>query len=122
MNAVIAMCTFCEIHGPKVIFSTQSYRTFDDKEKINKRQHFYGPKELINQTNNDNDNNNSKTSMTIKNCDGCENFGIIKYLSNEHESRTSFLSSRQPLAEDIANLLSHACIRFKIFPIIIIKL
>ncbi|KAK0168066.1 hypothetical protein PV327_001904 [Microctonus hyperodae] len=108
MDAVIAMCTFCEIHGPRIIFSTQTYRTFDEKD-TNKKLGFYGSKEIMLQSQ-----RNKHVSSTDDNrheCDGCGSLGNVKYLSNEHESRTSFVSARQPLTDDIANLLGHACIR-----------
>ncbi|XP_072757656.1 folliculin [Anoplolepis gracilipes] len=44
-------------------------------------------------------------------CEGCQSIRNIKYLSNEHETRTSFLSAQQSLMQDIGNLLKHACIR-----------
>lgn len=103
------MCTFCEIHGPRIIFSTQTYRTFNEKD-TNKKLGFYGPKEIMLQGQ-----RNKHVSSTDDNrheCDGCGSLGNVKYLSNEHESRTSFVSARQPLTDDIANLLGHACIRF----------
>ncbi|XP_034939749.1 folliculin [Chelonus insularis] len=107
MNAVIAMCTFCEIHGPRVIFTTQTYRTFDNKDST-KKLRFYGPKEIMQQCYR---RRFSISDDSRRECDGCKSLGNVKYLSNEHESRTSFLSARQPLTEDIANLLGHACIR-----------
>ncbi|XP_043269884.1 folliculin [Venturia canescens] len=116
MNAVIAMCTFCEMHGPRVIFTTQTYRTFD--ETCVKKMRFYGPKEIMRRGGSDNAGESSDDPLLHrtnenydKNCDGCESLGNVKYLSNEHESRTSFLSARQALTEDMVNLLKHACIR-----------
>lgn len=103
MNAVIAMCTFCEIHGPRVIFTTQTYRSFYEKESM-KKVRFYGPKQVMEQSLNVYDDSKNE-------CDGCHSLGNVKYLSNEHESKTSFLSARQPLTEDIKLLLEHACIR-----------
>ncbi|XP_011310592.1 folliculin [Fopius arisanus] len=108
MNAVIAMCTFCEVHGPRVIFTTQTYRIYDKDDKESKKLKFYGPREILEEA--------DKRRLTgvggeRKECDGCESLGNVKYLSNEHDSRTSFVSARQPLTQDIANLLAHACIR-----------
>lgn len=102
MNAIIALCTFCEMHGPKVIFTTQTYRSFEDQntEKLK----FYGPKEILRQGQTMCDDNRRE-------CEGCQSLGNIKYLSNEHETRTSFLSAQQPLTQDVSNLLKHACIR-----------
>ena len=103
MNAVIALCTFCEMHGPKVIFTTQTYRNFEDQNL--ERLKFYGPKEVLRQRSIGN-------TETQHECEGCHSLGNLKYLSNEHETRTSFLSAQQPLVMDIGNLLRHACIRY----------
>ncbi|XP_053995100.1 uncharacterized protein LOC128885211 [Hylaeus volcanicus] len=44
-------------------------------------------------------------------CEGCQSIGNVKYLSNEHETRTSFLSAQQSLTQDVWCLLKHACFR-----------
>ncbi|XP_031826521.1 folliculin [Nomia melanderi] len=44
-------------------------------------------------------------------CEGCQSIGNVKYLSNEHETKTSFLSAQQSLTQDIWCLLKHACFR-----------
>ncbi|KAL6430538.1 hypothetical protein ACFW04_007850 [Cataglyphis niger] len=102
MNAAIALCTFCEMHGPKVIFTTQTYRNYDT-QNIEKLK-FYGPKEVLRQS------HNSLEDVQDE-CEGCQSIGNVKYLSNEHETRTSFLSAQQSLMQDIGNLLKHACVR-----------
>lgn len=102
MNAVIALCTFCELHGPKVIFTTQTFKCYDNQntEKLK----FYGSKEALRE-------GQTLFSESQKDCEGCFSLGNLKYLSNEHESRTSFLSAQQCLATEIQALLKHACIR-----------
>jgi len=103
MNAAIALCTFCEMHGPKVIFTTQTYRNYDTQnmEKLK----FYGPKEILRQ-------GHISLGDGQDECEGCQSIGNVKYLSNEHETRTSFLSAQQSLMQDIGNLLKHACVRY----------
>ncbi|XP_014602087.1 PREDICTED: folliculin isoform X3 [Polistes canadensis] len=102
MNAAIALCTFCEIHGPKVIFTTQTYRNYDNQstEKLK----FYGPKEILKQA-------QTTVDEGQQECEGCQSINNLKYLSNEHDTKTSFLSAQQPLTQDIEILLKHACIR-----------
>ncbi|XP_076670378.1 folliculin-like [Andrena cerasifolii] len=101
MNAAIALCVFCESHGPKVIFTTQTYRNYDNQstEKLK----FYGPKEILRSQNIVEDGQYM--------CEGCQSIGNVKYLSNEHETRTSFLSAQQSLTDDVWCLLRHACFR-----------
>lgn len=102
MNAAIALCVFCESHGPKVIFTTQTYRNYDNQstEKLK----FYGPKEILRSQNVVEDGQYT--------CEGCQSIGNVKYLSNEHETRTSFLSAQQSLTDDVWCLLRHACFRY----------
>lgn len=102
MNAAISLCSFCEMHGPKIIFTTQTYKSNDDNN--HEKLKFYGPKEIFSQT-------SSSQSEVQQECGGCYSLGDLKYLSNEHETRTSFLSAQQSLLIDIDNLLRHACIR-----------
>lgn len=103
MNAVIALCIFCESHGPKVIFTTQTYRNYDTQstEKLK----FYGPKEILRRSQNIMEDGQYE-------CEGCRSIGNVKYLSNEHETRTSFLSAQQSLTQDVSCLLKHACFRY----------
>ena len=103
MNAVIALCTFCEMHGPKIIFTTQTFRSYSDQ--TTDKLKFYGPKEILKESQNIN-------SDLETECQGCYSLGNLKYLSNEHETRTSFLSAQQPLVSDIAALLKYACMRY----------
>lgn len=113
MNAVIALCTFCEMHGPKVIFATQTYRTYkspESAEENNEKLKFYGPKDVLRHQNNS-DTSSCDSINNQRECEGCKSLGNIKYLSNEHETRTSFLSAQQPLTQDIGNLVKHACVR-----------
>lgn len=102
MNAAIALCTFCEMHGPKVIFTTQTYRNYDTQNT--EQLKFYGPKEVLKQ-------GYPSLEDGQDECEGCQSIGNVKYLSNEHETRTSFLSAQQSLMQDIGNLLKHACVR-----------
>lgn len=113
MNAVIALCIFCESHGPKVIFTTQTYRNYDNQstEKLK----FYGPKEILKR------NQNIMEDGQYE-CEGCQSIGNVKYLSNEHETRTSFLSAQQSLTQDIWCLLKHACFRYSNCKIIFLLL
>lgn len=113
MNAAIALCTFCEIHGPKVIFTTQTYRNYD-MQNIEKLK-FYGPKEVLRQY-------HVSLEDGQNECEGCQSIGNIKYLSNDHDTRTSFLSAQQSLMQDIGNLLKHACIRYNYYNLFLCKL
>lgn len=34
MNAIIALCHFCELHGPSVLFCTQSFHDSDNPQNV----------------------------------------------------------------------------------------
>ncbi|XP_063979848.1 folliculin [Diachasmimorpha longicaudata] len=108
MNAVIGMCTFCEVHGPRVVFTTQTYKTYDKDDNNTRKLKFYGPREVLQEANT---RRLTSTGGQRKECEGCEGLGNVKYLSNDHENRTSFVSAKEPLTEEVTNLLAHACIR-----------
>lgn len=93
------------MHGPKVIFTTQTYKSFDNQSTEELK--FYGPKEVLRQA-------QDLCSEVQRDCEGCHSLGNLKYLSNEHETRTSFLSAQQSLMQDIGAHLKHACIRYTI--------
>ncbi|XP_012257206.2 folliculin [Athalia rosae] len=107
MNAVIALCTFCEVHGPQVVFTTQTYRNCFGSESTENLK-FYGPKDVLRQNETQ---RQPQPDDNQRNCDGCKSLGSVKYLSNEHETRTSFLSAQSPLTQEIGSLLKYACIR-----------
>lgn len=109
MNAVIALCTFCEVHGPRVVFTTQTYRNCFDSEGTEKLK-FYGPREVLRK--NDTLQGQTQSDDNQRSCEGCQSLGNVKYLSNEHETRTSFLSAQCPLTQEIGNLLKEACVRY----------
>lgn len=102
MNAVIALCIFCETHGPKIVFTTQGCRNYENHSTEELK--FYGHKEVLKNT-------QVTTEENRQQCEGCQSIGNMKYLSNEHETRTSFISAQRSLTQDVWNLLKHACIR-----------
>lgn len=88
MNAIIALCHFCETHGPCAIFSTQTLR--DTKiEDIN-----------------------FDAQSTNKNCSACNSIGSsIGIVSKDAESNATFLSTQTPVLQEVTTLVKQASVR-----------
>lgn len=113
MTGVVALCHFCEIHGPSVIMVTQSIR---DSQQIQKDatdalplvedtgvpdKKIFGCKKLFTE------------QSEIRGCDGCLS---LKYkdkfiVSNDHEGKRTFVSSQTPVNKDLLFLLRQVVIR-----------
>ncbi|XP_061390407.1 folliculin [Musca vetustissima] len=93
MNAVIALCHFCEAHGPSAIFCTQTLR--DTKlEDL----YFNGPQ--------------SPTEPGHKQCPACNSVGMTNGLySKDNESGATFLSTQVSPLPDVATLVKQAAVR-----------
>lgn len=89
MNAAIALCHFCEAHGPCAIFCTQTLR--DTKlEELN----------LDNQ------------QIPNKMCLACNSLGKTNAIySRDNESGATFLSTQIPILPEVANLIKQASVR-----------
>ncbi|XP_065345255.1 folliculin [Cloeon dipterum] len=109
MNAVITINHFCEVHGPKVLFCTQTFHSsapFDpetlqqgENAKVRK---FYGNLELL------------RTSPgVVPSCEACRSLDakISGYLSSDHENRTSYLSGQNSIVPSVCSLANQACLR-----------
>lgn len=88
MNAIIALCHFCEAHGPCPIFCTQTIR----ETKIDDLLFNF---EAVN-----------------KNCPGCDSVGrTVGMLSEDSESNANFLSTQTPVLSEVISLVKQAAVR-----------
>lgn len=89
MNAIIALCHFCEAHGPCPIFCTYTLRD----TKID---------ELVDQSNGNTENV----------CPGCNSIGQrVGILSQDSESNANFLSTQSVVIGDIVPIIKQAAVR-----------
>lgn len=89
MNAIVALCQFCEAHGPTYVFCTQTLR--DTKLENLPRS----PENSLNQ-----------------NCAACTSLGNgVGMLSKDSESNTNFLSTQVPVIAEVVPLVKQAAIR-----------
>lgn len=88
MNAVIALCHFCEAHGPCPIFCTHTLRDL----KVN---------EIA-----------SNVEAPNENCPGCSSIGkSVGMLSEDAESNANFLSTQTSILTDVVSLVKQAAVR-----------
>lgn len=110
MQAVIALCHFCENHGPRVMMITQPMRGTSSKvrqlsplaDNDHEKPLYYGDctPEIL--------------EDPEERCNACISFGNINQpclLSNDHENKTSYISTQIPLKERVYDRVRHACLR-----------
>lgn len=94
MNAVIALCHFCEAHGPSAIFCTQTLRD-------TKLDELYSSSVL-----------QALNSVATKQCAACNSIGIANGLySKDNESGATFLSTQHSTLPEVAMLVKQAAVR-----------
>lgn len=99
MNGIVTLNVFCEVHGPQVIFTTQTLR---DQQLIQAKDDEL--KESL----------ANVTSQDLKGiCDGCTSIGNgLIYNTNDKDSTLLFVSSEKTLfSADIVSLLRTTAMR-----------
>lgn len=88
MNAVIALCHFCEVHGPCPIFCTHTLRDLKIDEIT------------------------SNAETANEHCPGCSSIGkTTGMLSEDTESNANFLSTQTSILVDVVSLVKQAAVR-----------
>ncbi|KAJ1529241.1 hypothetical protein ONE63_006043 [Megalurothrips usitatus] len=100
MNAVVSLCHFCELHGPNVLLSTQPCRS--QKHTTLKSSHaFYGPPESI----------EAPRYVLSPPCEACQAVSGNTFITSDHETQTSYVSSQVPWQSETEGLVRQACTR-----------
>jgi len=106
MPGLMALCHFCELHGPAVIMITQAIQ--DSKtpssDHYEPDQKNYGCQKLFPE-------NAPKTDRG--GCEGCWSMETEAnfIISNEHQGKQTLVSSQSIINQDLFNLIKHAVIR-----------
>ncbi|KAL7732229.1 hypothetical protein ACLKA6_018468 [Drosophila palustris] len=95
MNAVIALCHFCEAHGPCAIFCTQTLRDTKIEDLVNLEQQQQQP--------------GQKTCSACNYTLGRNNSNAI--YSKDTESGATFVSTKVATLQEVANLVKQAAVR-----------
>lgn len=120
MNAVIAICNFCELHGPSVLFCTQAFHDSEETQwtevpsnentKSNIKS-WYGPSFFTQRSSSAG--SEALSPLKSDHCEGCTSMTNKKrgFISNDHEARVSYVSSQYPLHPDVFSAVRQACVR-----------
>ncbi|KAK3759608.1 hypothetical protein RRG08_016346 [Elysia crispata] len=117
MNAIISLCHFCELHGPKILYCTQPFRPQEplkppgnedveaDLAHKLKSSSFAVPSSgtesaLI----------PSFSSSVKDRCDGCKSVQM-GFVSHDEEAKVSYVSTQQPYNPEVFTRIRQACIR-----------
>ncbi|XP_052769863.1 folliculin-like [Mya arenaria] len=119
MNAIISLCHFCELHGPKVLFCTQPLHPEEkpgendvDGDGVQRRvtspSIFSDPQTPLTPTGVSSANSlpNYKNDL----CEGCTSVHL-GFVSHDEEANVSYMSSQRPQHRDVFAMIRQACIR-----------
>eukprot|EP00733_Pompholyxophrys_punicea_P000097 Pompholyxophrys_punicea_v1_NODE_14_length_6313_cov_26.358102.p1 type:complete len:181 gc:universal NODE_14_length_6313_cov_26.358102:3747-3205(-) len=99
MNGIVALCHFCESHGPAIVFCTQAFHNEDYK----------GPRE-------ENASKPTISSMTPNSnvCPACSSIPSNEkgFITHDFGSRTSYISTKNPLLQNLYSVVRTACVRW----------
>ncbi|PIK39487.1 hypothetical protein BSL78_23679 [Apostichopus japonicus] len=115
MNAVIALCHFCELHGPRILFSTQAYHNEPGKLGSNGAALFRSRSETGGSTSSVGSERSGGTagSQRTELCEACRSIqhGHSGFISYDHNVGISYTSSQYPSQPQIFTMVRQACIR-----------
>ncbi|NP_001161542.1 folliculin-like protein [Saccoglossus kowalevskii] len=127
MNAIIALCHFCEVHGPSVVLCTQPFHAKVAKDKV---QHHCGgddgtenlsgdwffnkdrrPKSSLSSTSAERP--PTPTSKTSDSCEACRSFvpGQSNFISKDTDAAINYMSSQYPEHSRLYSIVRQACLR-----------
>ena len=117
MSGLVALCHFCEIHGPSVIMVTQTVRDCQmpssdqqciegktEDPRVPHHHEMYGCQKLF---------SDEQTKRDKGGCDGCWSLGGQDnfIVSNDHGGKQTFVSSETVINTDLMKMIRHAVIR-----------
>lgn len=123
MNAIIALCHFCEFHGPSVLFCTQAFHceAHDPLKETNTSVLECGACTKRNFTRFGSDTPGSSTqgsrdvwaSSRSSQCEACKSLDHTHagYISIDHEAHISYYSNRSPEQPELYSVVRQACVR-----------
>ncbi|XP_028417746.1 folliculin-like [Dendronephthya gigantea] len=110
MNAVIALCHFCEIHGPSVLFCTQA---FHDDPVSNSLGTQKDASRRSSQSSASNVSPSKSSQPKSNQCEACRSIPPDHpgFLSVDKHTSVSYSSSRNPAHHDVYVVVRQACVR-----------
>ncbi|XP_041363067.1 folliculin-like [Gigantopelta aegis] len=118
MNAIIALCHFCEVHGPRIVFCTQPFRQQEPTTEIESDDASLSSYRRV-KSNSVSSNSSCDTpscatpslpSMKNDLCEGCYSIKT-GYYSQDDDAQVSYVSRQQPHHPRVFSRIRQACIR-----------
>ncbi|KAK3752031.1 hypothetical protein QZH41_019384 [Actinostola sp. cb2023] len=121
MNAIIALCHFCEYHGPTVLFCTQTFRcdehdpvesdnisTSDGGQACAKR--CFARSISVSSSS---EGGSSQTPLKSSQCEACHSLDASHagYISIDKEAHICYYSNRNPGQQELYSIVRQACVR-----------
>ncbi|BFZ03877.1 hypothetical protein BsWGS_06916 [Bradybaena similaris] len=123
MNAIISLCHFCELHGPKILYCTQPFRPQEPKQLEGEDAETNIPHKLKAMSSQSSTINAeilpsssstataaSATTTTKEQCEGCKSVQT-GFVSHDEEAQVSYVSTQQPYNPQVFSRIRQACIR-----------
>lgn len=119
MNAIISLCHFCELHGPKVLFCTQPLHLEEKSgesvvdaggEASVQSRRVVTPSISTEPQTPQTPTHNSLPNYKNDLCEGCTSVHL-GFVSHDEEAGVSYVSSQRPTHRDVFAMIRQACIR-----------
>ncbi|KAI8797642.1 folliculin [Biomphalaria glabrata] len=115
MNAIISLCHFCELHGPKILFCTQPFRPqeprnlYGDDLETNIAHRL----KSVSVAPNPSADAHSTPIFSTGSKDQCEGCKSVQtgYVSTDEDAQVSYVSTQQPYNPEVFARIRQACIR-----------
>ena len=129
MNAVIALCHFCELHGPSILFCTQPFHCVNHSPKdvldgvvptpsacgITQNRLYRSRSISESEKTEDEGQGRERSSSQARQstCDACRSLqsGDPGFISIDKESHISYVSMQYPEEQELYRIIRHACVR-----------
>lgn len=118
MNAIIALCHFCEFHGPSVLFCTQTFHC-TEHDPVDGCKVFPKDGGLLSRRSSQSSANECSTDTPKSpqpkstQCEACRSLPADHpgFLSVDEQAHVSYTSSRNPAHQDVYSVVRQACVR-----------
>ncbi|XP_067672296.1 folliculin-like [Haliotis asinina] len=113
MNAIISMCHFCELHGPRILFCTQPFRPQEPRNELDAEDSESSYPRRVKSPSLSADSHNVTPSLPSMKNDMCEGCYSVQpgYVSHDEEAHVSYVSTQHPYHPQVFSRIRQACIR-----------
>ncbi|CAH1273163.1 folliculin-like isoform X3 [Branchiostoma lanceolatum] len=121
MNAIIALCHFCELHGPSVLFHTQAFHSREPQgleaesaeESGSLASFLSSGRRSRSQSAASSTSSVSNTPKKSETCQACRSVpsGHPGFISKDPDTKISYVSSQYPEHPQLFSIVRQACVR-----------